>query len=78
MARRLDAEHVVIEKASHSPNMEQPGPLAAVLADFWTATATATGAPDREPATATATGAPDREPATGTGVRDREPVTASR
>jgi pimeloyl-ACP methyl ester carboxylesterase len=35
MASRLSAGHVIIEKASHSPNMEQPGSLAAVLVDFW-------------------------------------------
>ena len=37
MARRLGADRVVIERASHSPNMEQPGPLAAALLDFWAA-----------------------------------------
>jgi pimeloyl-ACP methyl ester carboxylesterase len=45
MASRLSAGHVIIEKASHSPNMEQPGSLAAVLVDFWadtTAAATTT------------------------------------
>jgi pimeloyl-ACP methyl ester carboxylesterase len=26
---------VIIERASHSPNMEQPGRTAAVLLDFW-------------------------------------------
>jgi len=35
MARRLGAGHVVIERASHSANMEQPGPTAAALLDFW-------------------------------------------
>ncbi len=35
MARRLGAGRVIIERASHSPNMEQPGPLAAALLDFW-------------------------------------------
>lgn len=35
MASHLRAGHVIIEKASHSPNMEQPGSLAAVLVDFW-------------------------------------------
>jgi pimeloyl-ACP methyl ester carboxylesterase len=35
MARRLDARRVVIERASHSPNMEQPAMLAEVLLDFW-------------------------------------------
>jgi len=35
MARRLGAGHVIIERASHSPNMEQPGPVAAALLDFW-------------------------------------------
>jgi pimeloyl-ACP methyl ester carboxylesterase len=37
MARRIGAGHVIIERASHSPNMEQPGPLAAALLDFWVA-----------------------------------------
>lgn len=59
MARRLGAGHVVIEKASHSPNMEQPARLAAVLAHFWAAT------PPR-PATPRPAATPrrDREPAT--------------
>jgi pimeloyl-ACP methyl ester carboxylesterase len=35
MARRIGAGHVIIPGASHSPNMEQPGPLAAALLDFW-------------------------------------------
>jgi pimeloyl-ACP methyl ester carboxylesterase len=48
MARRLGAGHVVIEKASHSPNMERPARLAAVLTDFWAATSHR----DREPVTA--------------------------
>jgi len=39
MARRLGAGHVIIERASHSPKMEQPGPLAAALLDFWGASA---------------------------------------
>ncbi len=39
MARRLRAGHVVIERASHSPNMEQPGPLTVALLDFWRVTA---------------------------------------
>jgi pimeloyl-ACP methyl ester carboxylesterase len=35
MARRLGAGHVVIGRASHSANMEQPGLTAAALLDFW-------------------------------------------
>jgi pimeloyl-ACP methyl ester carboxylesterase len=35
MARALDADLVVIEKASHSPNMEQPEPTANALLKFW-------------------------------------------
>jgi pimeloyl-ACP methyl ester carboxylesterase len=35
MASRLGADRVIIERASHSPNMEQPGRTAAVLLDFW-------------------------------------------
>jgi pimeloyl-ACP methyl ester carboxylesterase len=35
MARALNADLVVIEKAAHSPNMEQPGPTAAALLEFW-------------------------------------------
>ena len=35
MARRADAGLVVIDKAAHSPNMEQPGPTAQALLDFW-------------------------------------------
>ncbi len=35
MARRLGAGHVIIERASHSPNMEQPARVAAALLDFW-------------------------------------------
>ncbi len=35
MARRLGAGHVIIERASHSANMEQPGLTAAALLDFW-------------------------------------------
>jgi pimeloyl-ACP methyl ester carboxylesterase len=35
MARALNAELVVIEKASHSPNMEQPEPTANALLKFW-------------------------------------------
>jgi pimeloyl-ACP methyl ester carboxylesterase len=34
-AGRLRAECVVIDRASHSPNMEQPGPTAAALKAFW-------------------------------------------
>jgi pimeloyl-ACP methyl ester carboxylesterase len=45
MARRLGAGHVIIERASHSPNMEQPGPLADALLDFWAATAIRRGEP---------------------------------
>jgi pimeloyl-ACP methyl ester carboxylesterase len=37
MASRLRAGHVIIPKASHSPNMEQPGILAEALLEFWTA-----------------------------------------
>jgi len=48
MARRLGAGHVIIPRASHSPNMEQPGPLATALLDFW-GHQDETGA--REPAT---------------------------
>ncbi|MFY9928463.1 MAG: alpha/beta fold hydrolase [Streptosporangiaceae bacterium] len=35
MAQRLGAERVVIERASHSPNMEQPVVLAETLLEFW-------------------------------------------
>jgi pimeloyl-ACP methyl ester carboxylesterase len=37
MAGRLRAGHVIIPKASHSPNMEQPAILAAALLEFWAA-----------------------------------------
>jgi pimeloyl-ACP methyl ester carboxylesterase len=40
MADRLGAGRVVVERASHSPNMEQPGPTAAALLDFWPAVLT--------------------------------------
>jgi pimeloyl-ACP methyl ester carboxylesterase len=45
MARRLRAGHVIIERASHSPNMEQPGPLAAELLDFWSHAGARPGGP---------------------------------
>jgi pimeloyl-ACP methyl ester carboxylesterase len=35
MARRLGADRIVIERASHSPNMEQPAMLAEALLEFW-------------------------------------------
>jgi pimeloyl-ACP methyl ester carboxylesterase len=35
MARALNANLVVIDNASHSPNMEQPEPTARALLDFW-------------------------------------------
>lgn len=35
MADKLNAALIVIEKAAHSPNMEQPGPTARALLDFW-------------------------------------------
>jgi len=35
MARDLRARLVVIDRAAHSPNMEQPGPTAQALLDFW-------------------------------------------
>jgi len=47
MAGRLGADRVVIEKASHSPNMEQPGLLAAALTGFWASIS------EREPVAAT-------------------------
>jgi pimeloyl-ACP methyl ester carboxylesterase len=37
MADRLRAGHVIIPKASHSPNMEQPELLAEALLEFWAA-----------------------------------------
>jgi pimeloyl-ACP methyl ester carboxylesterase len=37
MARALNADLVVIDKASHSPNMEQPEPTVRALLDFWAA-----------------------------------------
>ena len=37
LAGRLGAGHVVIERASHSANMEQPEPTAAALLRFWAA-----------------------------------------
>ena len=37
MAGRLRAGHVIIPKASHSPNMEQPELLAEALLEFWAA-----------------------------------------
>ena len=37
MACRLQAGHVIIPKASHSPNMEQPELLAEALLGFWAA-----------------------------------------
>jgi len=39
MADRLQAGHVIIPKASHSPNMEQPALLAEALLEFWAAAA---------------------------------------
>jgi pimeloyl-ACP methyl ester carboxylesterase len=47
LAGRLGADCVMIERASHSPNMEQPGPTAAALLAFWAAT------PRPEPAAVT-------------------------
>jgi len=35
MAKVLDAGLVVIDKAAHSPNMEQPAPTARALLNFW-------------------------------------------
>ncbi|HEY1624641.1 MAG TPA: alpha/beta hydrolase [Streptosporangiaceae bacterium] len=35
MASRLNAALIVIDKAAHSPNMEQPEPTARALLDFW-------------------------------------------
>ncbi|WP_431680312.1 alpha/beta fold hydrolase [Kitasatospora sp. KL5] len=35
MARRLEAPHVVVPDAGHSPNAEQPAVTAAALAAFW-------------------------------------------
>jgi pimeloyl-ACP methyl ester carboxylesterase len=46
MADRLRAGHVIIPKASHSPNMEQPALVAEALLDFWAAD----GAYEGEPA----------------------------
>ncbi len=40
MARALSADLVVIDKASHSPNMEQPEPTVRALLDFWAAVPT--------------------------------------
>jgi pimeloyl-ACP methyl ester carboxylesterase len=37
MASRLRAGHVIVPKASHSPNMEQPGIVAEALLEFWAA-----------------------------------------
>jgi pimeloyl-ACP methyl ester carboxylesterase len=37
MASRLRADHVIIPKSSHSPNMEQPAILAEALLGFWAA-----------------------------------------
>jgi pimeloyl-ACP methyl ester carboxylesterase len=51
LAGRLRAECVVIPKASHSPNMEQPAPTAAALLAFWGGEGRA--AARREPATVT-------------------------
>jgi pimeloyl-ACP methyl ester carboxylesterase len=45
MAHRIGACRVVIERASHSPNMEQPGPLASALTEFWAATSAREGEP---------------------------------
>jgi pimeloyl-ACP methyl ester carboxylesterase len=35
MAKVLDADLIVIDKAAHSPNMEQPEPTARALLNFW-------------------------------------------
>jgi pimeloyl-ACP methyl ester carboxylesterase len=35
MAHKLNADLIVIDKAAHSPNMEQPEPTARALLDFW-------------------------------------------
>jgi pimeloyl-ACP methyl ester carboxylesterase len=35
MAQQLDAEYVVIPGAAHSPAVENPGPTAGALAEFW-------------------------------------------
>jgi pimeloyl-ACP methyl ester carboxylesterase len=37
MAQSLGVGRVVVEGASHSPNVEQPAPTAAALLDFWAA-----------------------------------------
>jgi pimeloyl-ACP methyl ester carboxylesterase len=50
LAGRLGAGHVVIEGASHSANMEQPGPTAAALLAFWAAIGPGPLAPSPEPA----------------------------
>ena len=46
MASRLRASHVIVPKASHSPNMEQPVIVAESLLEFWAAE----GAYEGEPA----------------------------
>jgi len=45
MASRLRADHVIIPKASHSPNMEQPAILAEALLEFFAAEDALEGAP---------------------------------
>jgi pimeloyl-ACP methyl ester carboxylesterase len=35
MAQMLNASLVIIDKAAHSPNMEQPAPTARALLNFW-------------------------------------------
>jgi pimeloyl-ACP methyl ester carboxylesterase len=45
MASRLRAGHVIIPKASHSPNMEQPAILAEALLEFWAAEEAYEGTP---------------------------------
>jgi pimeloyl-ACP methyl ester carboxylesterase len=43
MAARLGAEHVVIERAAHSPSLEQPERTTEALLSFWARHLPATG-----------------------------------
>ena len=50
LAGRLQAGYHVIERASHSPNMEQPAATASVLLDFWASAEHAHAGRHRKPA----------------------------
>ena len=67
LAGRLGAGHVVIERASHSANMEQPEPTAAALLRFWAALDPDPSARRPDPAASASPLSPRPEPAAVTG-----------